>query len=115
VTHRSPALIPPDFHAGKFEYAHRSTGAASVTSARLAKRLQTIIAPRLQASTEPVRELERIVAELRVLGHPLELDEDDRDWTIYADRPHRNLAVWVHWNGTDRTSVARTEVLWQRL
>ncbi|HEY1812209.1 MAG TPA: hypothetical protein VGG74_07610 [Kofleriaceae bacterium] len=108
-------LIPPDFHADNFEYAHRSTGAASIASERLANRLQAIIAPCLHASKEPVRELERIVAELRVLGHPLELDEDDRDWTIYADRPHRNLAVWVHWNDTGRTSVAQTEVLWQHM
>jgi len=49
------------------------------------------------------------------MGHPLEVDEDDRDWTIYADRPHRNLAVWVHWGDADHTRVAQTEVLWQRM
>jgi len=49
------------------------------------------------------------------MGHPLELDENDRDWTIYADRPHRNLAVWVHWDDAHHMRVAQTEVLWQRM
>ncbi|MDX2094265.1 MAG: hypothetical protein SFX73_40915 [Kofleriaceae bacterium] len=131
--------IPPDFHADRFAYAHRSTvrgwlafrlstlfprtrarvlaelRAVSVASAELAGKLQEIIAQRLETSREPARELERVVAELRDMGHPIELDENGRDWTIYADRPHRNLAVWVHWDDVDHMRVAQTEVLWQRM
>ena len=131
--------IPSDFHADKFSYGHRSTvrswlalhlpsffagtrarvlgepRAISVASEELAAKLLEIIAQRLLTSREPRRELDDIVAELRALGHPLELDEDDHSWTIYADRPQRNLAVWVHWDNAARTRVGRTEVLWQRM
>ncbi len=84
-------------------------------SERLAAKLHDIVAPRLLTSREPRRELDDIIAELRALGHPLELDEDDDSWTIYADRPQRNLAVWVHWDDAAQTRVASTEVLWQRM
>jgi hypothetical protein len=89
--------------------------AISVASEKLAAKLQTIIAQRLQASREPGHELERIVAELRALGHPLELDANDRQSTFYADRPRRNLALWVHWDNGDRTRATQIEVLWQRM
>ena len=78
----------------------------------LARELESLVESRLQNAVEPKRELLRIVAELRALGHPLELDEDAADRTIYCDLPQRNLAVWAHWS---IGGLGHVEVLWQKM
>jgi hypothetical protein len=50
-----------------------------------------------------------------MLGHDLTLDEDDEDWRIYADLPHRNLALWLHWENRQLKIASSVEVLWQKM
>jgi len=78
--------------------------------------LQRLLEPRLAAAARPREELESVAQELQVLGRRLVLDEDDAEWTIYADLPGRNLALWCHWSADGSTQTLRKlEVLWQKM
>jgi hypothetical protein len=97
---------------------HAALSARHQRSEALAKKLCLVIEPRLAAATDAEAELRAIAEELKALGHPLVLDEDDKasSWTIYADHPQRNLAIWVHWEeDVTPRKVSSVEVLWQKL
>lgn len=118
-------VIPPEFAAEHFSYPRTEPWYARLLRSRRrewveqraselrATRLQAHLVARLASADDPRAELERVVAELRGLGHALVVEADDADGILYADTPHRRLGIWAHW--ARGAKPLRLEVLWERL